>query len=184
MRARLLTLFLCLIAIFLSRGHALATTQTFVVTSAANPGPLQPGTLTWAIYQSNYGTADLNYITFNIPGVTSETEVVLGETLYLGRPVVIDATTQPGYAGKPLIRINCNRLDSGFCVVPFGNGLPGGGGSTIKGLRIFNYNSNAITLFQGADRNTIANNYIGFAPMPDGTTFKNTSIATTCRGIG
>src|SRR3954451_22928008 len=109
-------------------GSAFATTQTVTVTSAANPGPLQPGTLTWAIYQSNYGTADINRITFNIPGVTSETEIVLGETLYLGRPVVIDATTQPGYAGKPLIRINCNRLDSGFCVVPFGNGLPGGGG--------------------------------------------------------
>ena len=163
---------------------AFATTQTLVVTSAANPGPTTPGTLTWAVYQANYGTAALSYITFNIPGVTSETEIALGETLYLARPVVIDATTQPGYAGKPLIRINAKKLDSAFCVVPAGNALPGGGGSTVKGFRIFNYNSNAITLFQGADGNTIANNYIGFAPMPDGSTFRNTSNNPTCRGIG
>jgi hypothetical protein len=184
MQLRRLTLLLCLTLILSHVGDVLATTQTFVVTTTANTSPVTPGSLTWAMYQSNYGTGDVNHITFNIPGVTSETELVLSETLYLARPVVIDATTQPGYAGKPLIRINCNKLDSGFCVVPVGNGLPGGGGSTIKGMRIFNYNSNAITLFQGADGNTIANNYIGFAPMPDGSVFRNTTNNPTCRGIG
>ncbi|MFL6542222.1 MAG: hypothetical protein ACJ8I9_03555, partial [Chthoniobacterales bacterium] len=106
------------------------------------------------------------------------------EQLYIGRATVLDATTQPGYAGQPLIRINCNKFASGFTIVPAGSGLPGGAGSTLKGFRIINYSSNAITVFKGADGNTIADNHIGFAPLGGGTYFKNTSVAPQCRGIG
>ena len=170
-----------------------ATTKTFVVTTTANPGPTVPGTLTWAIYQSNYSGADINYINFNIPGLATETEIVLGETLYIARPMIINAAKQPGYAGKPLIRINCNRLNSGFHLlgaVPgipaLSNGTPStGSGSTIQGFRIYNYASNAITISRGADSNLILDNYIGFAPgATPGTYFRNTSIAPECRGIG
>ena len=44
-------------------------------------------------------------------------------------------------------------------------GLPGGGGSTIQGFRIINYSSNAITIFNGADGNTVADSQIGFTPL-------------------
>jgi hypothetical protein len=84
-----------------------------------------------------------------------------------------------------LIRINCSQFASGFTIVPAGSGLPGGGGSTIQGFRITNYSSNAITIFKGADSNVIANNEIGFAPLPvSGTYLKNTTVAPQCRGIG
>jgi hypothetical protein len=171
---------------------AAATTKSFVVTSAAGGNATAVGTLTWAIYQVNYQGGDINYINFNIPRTSGEVEITLTETLYLARPVVINGATEPGYSGQPLIRINCNRLDSGFCLVanvagipPLSTGAPStGGGSTIQGFRIINYNSNAITILKGADSNLIANNYIGFAPLPDGTYFRNTSVTATCRGIG
>jgi hypothetical protein len=128
------------------------TSKTFVVTSAASAGPAVVGTLTWAIYQANYQGGDINYINFNIPRTTDEVEIILTETLYVARPMVIDAATEPGYAGQPLIRINCNGLDSGFNIVgvvpgipPLSDGAPStGGGSTIQGLRMINYSSNGI----------------------------------------
>lgn len=163
------------------------TTQSYVVTSTSASRDVS-GSLTWAVYQANYFGAEINYINFNIPGATGEVEIVLTEPLYIARPMVINAGTQsgnPAYAGPPLIRINCNRFASGFTIVPAGSGLPGGGGSTIQGFRIINYSSNAITIFNGADSNLIANNHIGFAPLPaPGTYFKNTIVAPTCRGIG
>lgn len=160
--------------------------KTFVVTSTGSANV--PGTLTWAIYQANYQGGDINYINFNIPGVTGEAEIVLSEQLYIARPTVLNAATQsgnPNYAGPPLIRINCNKFASGFTIVPALNGLPGGGGSTINGFRIMNYTSNAITIFKGANSNVITNNHIGWAPLKTpGTYFKNTTVSPECRGIG
>lgn len=167
---------------------AAAASKTFVVTSAASSGPAVPGTLTWAIYQANYQGADINYINFNIPGAVGEIEIALTESLYVARPTIINAATQsgdPAYAGAPLIRINCSGQASCFTVVPAGGGLPGGGGSTIQGFRFINYSSNAITLMRGADGNVIANNHIGFAPLPaPGLYLKNVTLNQHCRGIG
>ncbi|MBA2270127.1 MAG: hypothetical protein H0W20_05975 [Chthoniobacterales bacterium] len=164
-----------------------ATTKTFVVTSTGNSKDVA-GTLTWAVYQANYQGGDINYINFNIPGATGDTEIVLSEPLYIARPTVINAGTQsgnPAYAGLPLIRINCNRFGAGFTVVGAGSGLPGGGGSTIQGFRFVNFTSTAISVFKGADSNTIANNHIGFTPaMPAGTFFRNITVSPQSRGIG
>src|SRR5437763_325169 len=84
------------------------TVKTFTVTSTAAGPPTAVGTLTWAVYQANYQGGDINYINFNVPG-SGELEIILGEQLYIGRATVLDATTQPGYAVQPLIRINCNK---------------------------------------------------------------------------
>ena len=169
-----------------------ATSKTFVVTSVLGSKDI-PNTLTWAIYQANYQGGDINHINFNIPGVTAETEITLTETLYLARPTIIDGTTQPGYAGQPLIRINCNRLDSGFIIVgvvagipPLSDGSPSTGtGSSIQGFRITNYRSNAVTILKGADSTLIANNQIGFTPLPvPGTYLRNVTLSPLCGGIG
>jgi hypothetical protein len=165
---------------------AAAPSRTFVVTTVDGSRDT-PGSLTWAIYQANYQGGQINYINFAIPGATGEIEIKLTEQLYIARPMVINAATQSGdpkYSGAPLIRINCNSFASGFTIVPAGNGLPGGGGSTIQGFRIINYASNAITIFRGADSNLIADNQIGFAPTGNGTYFRNVSVSAECRGIG
>jgi hypothetical protein len=160
-----------------------ATTGTVVVTSAASGGSTAVGTLTWAIYQANYGTAGFYDITFNLPPSANEIQITLTETLFIARPMHINGTTQQGYAGQPRIRINCGGLASGFNIVPAGSGLPGGGGSTIEGFRITNYSSNAITISKGANANVIAKNQIGFTPS--GNTFvRNVTAFPGCRGIG
>lgn len=169
------------------------TSRTFVVTSASSGSSTTEGTLIWAIYQANYQGGDINYINFNIPNVTSEVEITLPETIYLARPTIVNGTTQPGYAGHPLIRINCNGFESGFVAVgvvpgipPLSNGSPStGSGSAIQGLRIINYHSNAITILRQANSLLIANNYIGFAPLPiPGTYFRNVTVSPLCGGIG
>lgn len=161
-----------------------ATTGNIVVTSAASGGPGAVGTLTWAIYQANYGNANSFYnITFNLPPSGSEINITLTETLYIARPMHINGTTQQGYTGQPRIRINCGGLPSGFNIVPAGTNTPGGGGSTIEGFRITNYSSNAITISKGANANVIARNQIGFTPS--GNTFlRNVTTFHDCRGIG
>ena len=161
--------------------RAFGASKRFVVTTAA--GGRGAGTLTSAIIDATYNGADINYIDFNIPGgAGGEIEIKLTEPLYIGRSMVINGATQsgnPAYAGPPLIRINCGgTIDSGFLIVPAGPGYPGGRGSTIQGLRIFNYRSNAITIFAGVDSNVIQNNYIGFA-----LGFNNIQLAPLCRGI-
>jgi len=162
-----------------------ATTGTVVVTSAASGGAGSVGTLTWAIYQANYGAANSYNITFNLPASANEIQITLTETLFIARPMNIDGTTQQGYAGQPRIRINCGGLASGFQIVGPGNGLPGGGGSTIKGFRMSNYSSNAITISRGANANLIANNQIGFVPgSVPGTFQRNVTTFAGCRGIG
>ena len=170
-----------------------ATTKTFLVNKTSGDKNVH-GSLTWAVYQANYQGADLNKIEFKIPGTSAgEVEIVLTETLYIARPMIIDATTQAGYAGKPLIRINCSKLNSGFHIVgnvagipPLSDGTPSSGtGSSIQGFRIINYNANAITITQGANSTLIANNYIGFGPTDaSGAYFRNVSVSKLCGGIG
>ncbi len=148
------------------------TSKILVVTSPLGSKDI-PGTLTWAIYQANYQGAEINLINFNIPNVTAETEILLTEQLFIGRPTIIDATTQPGYNGQPLLRINGAGLSTCFNIVP-----PGGGGSTIKGFRIVNYGGVGINIAAGADGNTIANNQIGFQPLPVASRFFPTQISS------
>ena len=160
-----------------------ASTMTYVVTSTGGSNAVE-GTLPWAVFQATYSGADTNNINFDIPGGSEEIEIVLTDTLYVGSPMVIDGTSQSGYSGQPRIRINCNGVASGFDIVPAGAGYPGGGASTIQGFRITNYSSNAITLTQNANGNTIADNQIGFTPLPGGGFTKNTASYPGCRGIG
>ena len=176
-----------------STSHAAPSTKTFLVNNTSGDRNVR-NSLTWAVYQANYQGADLNIIEFKVPGTsTAEVEIVLAETLYIARPMIIDATTQANYAGKPLIRINANKLDSAFCLVgnvagvpPLSDGTPSSGsGSTIRGFRIMNYSSNGVTLLKGANSNTIADNYIGWAPLATpGTYLKATANNPECRGIG
>jgi trimeric autotransporter adhesin len=96
------------------------------VTSAADDG--SPGTLRSAINQVN--AAVCNTITFSIG--TGPQTIVLGSALPgIFSPVTIDATTQPGYSGTPLIEINNGSAPTNS------RGLTiAGGSSTVKGLAI------------------------------------------------
>ncbi|MCA1576617.1 MAG: carboxypeptidase regulatory-like domain-containing protein [Acidobacteria bacterium] len=145
-----------------------ATRQSFVVTNANNHGN---GSLRDAIISAN-ATPGTDTITFNIPGPGVKTINLVISLPDITDRVIIDGTTQPGYAGAPLIELNGSAIASG------GNGLViKAGGSTVRGLAIGNFgngffdNANGIWL-NACDNNVIQANYIGIAA--DGTTTRAT----------
>jgi hypothetical protein len=124
------------------------TNQIFTVTSAGddNDGgtPQNPtgadGTLSLreAIELAN-ATAGPNTILFAI-GSGAQTINLLSPLPAITDPVVIDGTTQPGYAGAPLIELNgANAGNTSGLYIPAGN-------STVKGLVIDRFAYSGIDL--------------------------------------
>jgi hypothetical protein len=97
------------------------TAATLVVTNNADSGA---GSLRQAITDANI-TPGTNFITFNIPGTGVQSIRSYSGVLQVTNPVTIDGTTQPGYAGMPLIVLD-------------GAGRPGflitAGNSTVRAL--------------------------------------------------
>jgi PKD domain len=125
----------------------------FDVTSALDDGAV--GTFRWAINQAN-STEGADQIHFAI-GTGVQTIAPLSALPTITDTVVIDGTTQPGYAGNPIIELNGSGAGAGV------NGLTiTAASSTIRGLVINRFNGNGI-LITGANAtgNVIANNITG-----------------------
>jgi Calx-beta domain/Carboxypeptidase regulatory-like domain/Beta-propeller repeat len=136
-----------------------ATRQNFVVTNSNNHGS---GSLRDAIINAN-ATLGPDTIVFNIPGPGVKTISLLTALPEITDRVVIDATTQPGYAGSPLIELD------GLAFGSVGSGLViKAGGSTVRGLAIGNFRLTSGIWLNGCDNNTIQGNYLGVAA--NGTT--------------
>ena len=120
----------------------------FVVTNSNNTGP---GSLRQNILDANTAPG-ADFIDFNIPGAGVRT-INLGLRLPdITDPVTIDATTQPGYAGSPLIEINGGGLDTGFVIKA--------GASSLRGLALYRFSSGSVRL-EGGGGNTVQGCYIG-----------------------
>ncbi len=128
------------IAILWSAIATIALPDTFTVTNTIDGGS---GSLRQAINDAN-GHVGLDTIVFSIPGGGVHTITpALPQLPSITSPVVIDGSTQPGFAGLPLIEI------SGATISNNGNGLvidTGGSGSTIRSLVINHGWSAAILL--------------------------------------
>jgi hypothetical protein len=85
----------------LSAGPAQA--NTFTVTNTADSGA---GSLRAAILNANAPPVRADTITFNIGGAGVHTIALLSALPTINDAVTIDGTTQPGYAGTPLIELN------------------------------------------------------------------------------
>ena len=83
-----------------------ASAATFTVTSTADSGA---GSLRSAMLSAN-ATVGRDQIIFNIGGGGARTITLLSPLPVLTNSVEIDAATQPGYAGTPLIEINATNL--------------------------------------------------------------------------
>lgn len=157
----------------------------FTVTNALDSGA---GSLRAAITSANATTA-ADVINFNMVGGTT---INLTTALpIITQPLTIDATTQVGYAGSPLILLNGAAVPAG------GNGLIVQASNTlIKGLMIGNFNDNAgsggvgiainganvgnVTIegcWIGTGINTSMPNNRGIVSLVGGTTVRNSVIS-------
>jgi CSLREA domain-containing protein len=165
----LLTLALVLVAV---QVPPLAQGAGFIVNSTGDGADSNTGdgvcndgsgacTLRAAIEEAN-ATVKPDEITFNIPGAGVHF-IAPGIGLpAVAEQVSIDATTQPGYAGKPLVQLD------GVNAGPDANGIAiTAGASVVRGLSITGFSPHGIALLSGAG-NTIQGNYIGVEP--DGVT--------------
>jgi hypothetical protein len=105
----------------------LLTDGVFVVNTTADSGP---GSLRQAILDANSLTAGATTIDFAIPGTGIQTIEPITPLPSITASVLIDGTTQPGFAGTPLIAFGGQSLvNSGPLAVS-------GGNVTIRGLAL------------------------------------------------
>ncbi|HEX6623850.1 MAG TPA: Calx-beta domain-containing protein [Pyrinomonadaceae bacterium] len=108
-----------------------------------------------AINAANNSTSRLNTIRFDIGGTSHVKTISPASALpAVNGQVVIDGTTQPGYAGTPLVELNGAGAGAGA------NGLTlKGEGSTVKGLAVNRFGV-GISL-GGNGGHTVRGNYLG-----------------------
>ncbi len=135
----------------------LATAATYTVTNTNDAGA---GSLRQAILNANATPAVLDTIQFNIGGRGPWIIQPLSALPTITDPVVIDGTTQPGFAGAPLIELNGSSAGSGASGIKIT-----AGGSTVRGLIINSFSDGSgIYLTQestSGDGNIIEGNYVG-----------------------
>jgi hypothetical protein len=145
-------------------GQNYTTATSFVVTNTNDSGP---GSLRQAILDVNAQPGP-DTITFDIPGTGAETITLLSALPPIDNSTTVDATSQPGYAGTPLIEINAAALGAmqNAIVVNANN-------TTIEGLSIYGTpdgNGIEVGYVNGA---VIQANYIGLTA--NGTVAGNSS---------
>lgn len=107
---------------------------TFTVTTTSDTGP---GSLRQAILDANASPGQ-DTVGFEIPG-TSVNVITLSSPLpTVTDPLLIDGTTQPGYAGTPLIEINGNNRNN-LTVLRLAAGE-----STVRGLALYGWRVSGI----------------------------------------
>ncbi len=134
------------LALGLSGAFGIARGATFTVTNTGDSGA---GSLRQAILDAN-GAGGADTIAFNIPGGGPYVIQPITVMPLITDTVTIDGTTQPGFAGTPIIEL-ANFSSAGLRVA--------GGGSTIRGMvvRLF---SAGIQL-EGVGNHVVEGCYIG-----------------------
>jgi CSLREA domain-containing protein len=143
-----------------------ASALTFTVNSAADGEDVNQGdgicettsvgecTLRAAIMEAN-GSPGTDTISFNIPGAGPHTITPSYGFDFIFDPVIIDGTTQPGFAGTPIIELDgSNAGPDAYGIVIYA------GSSTVRGLVINRFALAGIDLDVNGN-NTIQGNYIG-----------------------
>ncbi|HEX8524775.1 MAG TPA: hypothetical protein VF669_21160 [Tepidisphaeraceae bacterium] len=125
--------------------------STYIVTNTNDSGE---GSLRQALINAN-NNAGTDTVNFAI-GSGARTITPGSQLPIITGPVVIDGTTQPGFAGKPIIEINGQNAGGGFT-----NGIwLDGGNSVVKGLVINRFAGSGVFINTHGG-NTIQGCYIG-----------------------
>lgn len=156
-----------LLSILLLGGQLTASAATtFVVTNTNDGGG---GSLRQAILDANANPGS-DLITFNI-GSGLQTITPASALPAISDPVIVDGTTQPGFAGIPLIEINASN--TGFSTLI----SISAGNTTIRSL-ILNHFQNGGILISNAGGNHVEGCYIGTdATGSAGTNSRGNAIA-------
>jgi hypothetical protein len=128
-----------------------AAVMTFTVTNTNDAGA---GSLRQAILDANSNTG-ADGITFNIGGGGVRTITPVSPLPEITDVVLLDATTQPGFSGKPVIElngINAGQSASGLTI--------SAGNSTVRGVVINRFSRDGILLRTNGS-NVIESNLIG-----------------------
>lgn len=127
---------------------AATSATTFVVTNKNNGGP---GSLRQAILDAN-ANPGTDTVSFDIPGQGVQTIVPSSALPTVTDPLIIDGTTQPGFAGTPLVELDgANGNFDGLDITA--------GGSTVKGLVIGRFRFGISLRNNGG--NKVLGNFIG-----------------------
>ncbi len=157
-----------------STAIASATSNSFDILSpfvVRNTNPSGAGSLHQAMMRSNQVPGQQT-VSFDIPG-TGPFIISLTETLpNIVDPIIVDGTTQPGYAGSPLLEI---RGDSVTSTGLFGNYgiVVMSSNSIIRGLAINGFRDGGIFVFSSSllANVQIKGNHLGLAA--DGNAIRN-----------
>lgn len=151
LRAVLLTLVVLICAaVYLRLGpYQTHAASTFVVTNVNDSGA---GSLRQAMLDANTNPG-MDTITFNIAGQSRRIQPQLGLP-DITDPVVIDGSTQPGFAGTPIIELNgsLSAVRALFVNAP---------GSTIRSLVINGFSTGGISIGTGGSGSHVEGCYIG-----------------------
>ncbi|MET0647259.1 MAG: Calx-beta domain-containing protein, partial [Pyrinomonadaceae bacterium] len=137
-----------------------AARQDFAVTNTNDAGA---GSLRQAILDANIVPGH-DRITFNIPGSGFRTIRLNTSLPTISDPVTIDGTTQPGFAGSPVVELSGANIFSSSPFVNAGSGLLiTAGDSVVRGLVINRFSGSGIFIQTGGG-NRIEGNIIGLDP--------------------
>ncbi len=136
------------------------TTAVYTVNSTADSSDgtcdVQHCTLREAILAAN-ASAGADTIEFALPGLAPITIAVTSDLPDALEAVTIDGTTQPQYAGTPLV-----VLDGSATTGPQGWGLSiRGGSSTVRGLALHGFAAHSAIVFWEGGGNVAEGNFVG-----------------------
>ncbi len=143
--------------VFASSPGATTYTLTGSAYTVRNTNDSGNNSLRKAITDANL-TPGADAILFNIAGAGVQTITPLSGLPTTSGQLVIDATSQAGYAGTPLIEIRGDSAGNVYGVAVSG---ASGSGSVIKGLAINRFQLSGVLIINGANGVTVQNNYIG-----------------------
>jgi uncharacterized repeat protein (TIGR01451 family) len=126
--------------------------STFLVTNTNDN--TNAGSLRTAINQAN--AAPGSTIDFQIPGSGVQTIALTAALPMITQPMTIDATSQPGYAGSPLVELNGTGAGANDGLDVMASNV------TIKGLAINRFKGAGIKLLGGAKLASTSSNIIEY----------------------
>jgi uncharacterized repeat protein (TIGR01451 family) len=130
--------------------------STFDVTNTSDSPSPAPNSLRWAILQVDADTS-VDTIDFDIPGSGVQSISLTSALPAITNSVVIDGTSQPNFAGVPLIQIDGTSAGAGAAGL-----VISAGGSTVEGLALVGFSGSAISITT-AGNNEIQENYLGIS---------------------